>query len=328
LDQLGTTVITSYENNHFEDTVEEGNHLSYDDDSVSANQAPTSTGLEHTNMPDDGHDDQSTQDTSIPVEIAGVEASPFIRHSAWVIRKPERIIETHMLKAKGFHRVHLMIYEANIETNIEHFKPLNDNTGMNALSMTQHSMKKGLKIFGQRGVDTLINHLRQLDTRKVLDPVHGRLLSKEDRKTLNYLMFLKEKRTGIIKGRGCADGRKQQSLITKENASSPTVSLESLLLTCAIDAMERRYVAKTDIPGAFMHADMDELVHIRFEGTLAELLIRSNPSLYRKHVFIERGKPGLYAKLAKAIYGTLRAALLFWNNLTQTLINCGFELDL
>jgi hypothetical protein len=133
-------------------------------------------------------------------------------------------------------------------------------------------------------------------------------------------MFLKEKRTGIIKGGGCADRRKQQSLITKENASSPTVSLESLLLTCVIDAMERRYAATADIPGAFMHADMDELVHIRFEGTLAELLVRINPILYRKYVFIERGSLVLYAKLAKALYSTLRAALHFWNNLTQTLI--------
>jgi hypothetical protein len=153
------------------------------------------------------------------------------------------------------------------------------------------------------------------------------MLSKEDkRKTLNYLMFLKEKRTGIIKGRGCVDGRKQRSLITKENASSPTVSLESLLLTCVIDAMERKYVATTDIPGVFMHVDMDELVHIRFEGTLAEFLVRINPSLYRKYVFIERGSSVLYAKLAKALSGTLRAALLFWNNLTQTLISWGFEL--
>jgi hypothetical protein len=73
-----------------------------------------------------------------------------------------------------------------------------------------------------------------------------------------------------------------------------------------------------------MHADMDELVHIHFEGTLAELLVGINPSLYWKYVFIERGRPVLYAKLAKALYGTLRAALLFWNNLTQTIISWGF----
>jgi hypothetical protein len=53
---------------------------------------------------------------------------------------------------------------------------------MEAITMTQYSMKQGLKKFGQRGVDALITEIRQLDTRNVLDPVHGRLLSKEDKR--------------------------------------------------------------------------------------------------------------------------------------------------
>jgi hypothetical protein len=237
LDNLGTTVITSYENNHHEDTEEEENQISHDYDNINANQAPTPIDLEQNHMPESDHDDQSTQDISNPVEIVGVEVSPFICRSTRVIKKPERLIETHMLNAKGFHKLHLMIHGASIKPNIEQLKPLTDNTGMEAITMTQYSMKQGLKQFGQRDVDALITELRQIDTRKVMDPIHGRLLSKEDkRKRLNYLIFLKEKRTGIIKGRGCADGRNQQSLITKENTSSPTVSLESLLLTCVIDA--------------------------------------------------------------------------------------------
>jgi hypothetical protein len=57
-----------------------------------ANQAPTPTDLEQTHMPEADHDDQSTQDISNPVEIAGVEVSPFIRHPAQVIKKPKRLI--------------------------------------------------------------------------------------------------------------------------------------------------------------------------------------------------------------------------------------------
>jgi hypothetical protein len=77
---------------------------------------------------------------------------------------------------------------------------LTDNTGMDAIIMTQYSMKRGPKQFGQRDVNALITQLRQLDTRKVLDPVDGILFSNEDeRETRNYLMFLKEKRTGIIR---------------------------------------------------------------------------------------------------------------------------------
>jgi hypothetical protein len=45
--------------------------------------------------------------------------------------------------------------------------------------MTQYSMKQGIKQFVQKGVDALITELRQLDTRKIPDPVHGGLLSKK-----------------------------------------------------------------------------------------------------------------------------------------------------
>jgi hypothetical protein len=70
-------------------------------------------------------------------------------------------------------------------------------------------------------------------------------------------MFLKQKRCGKIKARGCADGQKQRAYTMKEEASAPTVAIESLLLTCVIDATEERDVATVDIPGAFMQADMD-----------------------------------------------------------------------
>jgi hypothetical protein len=61
LDNLGTTVITSYENNHHEDTDEEENQISHDDDNIHANQAPTPTDLEQNHIPEADHDDQSTQ---------------------------------------------------------------------------------------------------------------------------------------------------------------------------------------------------------------------------------------------------------------------------
>jgi hypothetical protein len=86
-DNLGTTVLTSYENNHHEDLEEEENQISHDEDIIQANQAPTPIDLEQTHMPEADHDDQSTQELTDPVEIAGVEVSPFIRCSTWVIKK-------------------------------------------------------------------------------------------------------------------------------------------------------------------------------------------------------------------------------------------------
>eukprot|EP00978_Attheya_sp_CCMP212_P018525 scaffold50786_cov35-Attheya_sp.AAC.3 len=62
-------------------------------------------------------------------------------------------------------------------------------------------------------------------------------------------MFLKKKSTGQIKGRRCADaGCKHHDYISKEDASSPTVTIESVMLCCVIDAKDRRDVATVDIP--------------------------------------------------------------------------------
>ena len=54
------------------------------------------------------------------------------------------------------------------------------------------------------------------------------------------------------------------------------------MMSCAIDDREDRHVAVTDIPGVFLHADMDEDVHMLVEGTIAELIVKLDPSLYRK----------------------------------------------
>lgn len=133
-------------------------------------------------------------------------------------------------------------------------------------------------------------------------------------------MFLKKKRNGIIKGRGCADGRKQRAYTTKEDASLPTVAIESVMLSCVIDTMEGRDVATVDIPGAFMQADMDNLVHMKLEGKMAELLVQIDLKFYQKYVHLENGKQVLYVELKKALYGTLKAALLFWRRLSQQLV--------
>ena len=51
-------------------------------------------------------------------------------------------------------------------------------------------------------------------------------------------MFLKEKRDVSIKGRAVAGGNKQCDYISKEDASSPMVATEAVLLSCIIDAEE------------------------------------------------------------------------------------------
>ena len=90
-------------------------------------------------------------------------------------------------------------------------------------------------------------------------------------------MFLKQKRSKRIKRRGCANGRPQQEYITKEESSSPTMSLYALMGSCIMDALDERKVITVDIPSAFLQGDWPQDVHlgyIMFEGILVEMICK------------------------------------------------------
>eukprot|EP00957_Ditylum_brightwellii_P028037 2117083-Ditylum_brightwellii.AAC.1 len=137
----------------------------------------------------------------------------------------------------------------------------------------QMSAKKGLKVFGDRGIAALEKELKQLIHREVMHPVDVKSLTRDQKiSALRYLMFLKEKRSGEVKGRGCTDRRKQWVYKTKDKTHAPTVSTEAIFITAIFDAMEGRDVAVIDIPGAFMQANINELIHVKLEGELVDLI--------------------------------------------------------
>ena len=198
---------------------------------------------------------------------------------------------------------------------------------VNHVIMTQYGVKKGLKLFGSRGTAAVKKELQQVHDRKVVKPVHPQELTREQRvRALAYLMFLKEKRTGEIKGRGCADGRKQRDWMNKEDTTSPTVSTQALILSCMIDAKENRDVATADIPGAFLQThDKTGSTHLRLEGPMVDILVEIDPDTYKPYVYADkRGRKYMYAECLKAIYGTLNAALMFWLKLSGDLERWGF----
>jgi hypothetical protein len=183
--------------------------------------------------------------------------------------------------------------------------------------LTQCNLKQGIKKFGDDGKAAVLVELQQLCDRDVMQPVNKYNLIPAERKgALRYLMFLKEKRCRTIKGRGCADGRSQQTHMTKEETSSPTVATEALILSCVIDATEHRDVATCDNPGAFMPSDMKGKVVMKLEGVMAEVILKIDPKRHAKYVEKENGKDVMYVILAKALCGTLQAAPLFWQNLS------------
>ena len=183
-------------------------------------------------------------------------------------------------------------------------------------------------MFGSDGLASVKSEMKQLHDRKVMRPRFKKELTYQQRaEALSYLMFLKRKRCGKIKARGCAEGRKQQGKIPPEDTTSPTMSTEAVFLTAMIDALEDHAVAVIDIPGAFMQADIDDEVIIRFKGKMTELLIEVDKVLYRPYAMMEHGKTVIYVDLLKALYGTLKAARLFWEKFTTTLTTLGFQIN-
>ena len=105
-----------------------------------------------------------------------------------------------------------------------------------------------------------------------------------------------------------------------------TVAIESVFITAAIDAKENRDVATVDLPGAFLHAKIEEVVMMEFKGKLAELMTLVVPQVYRKYITTDsKGRPVLYVKLQKALYGMLKSALLFYKKLLSELMSQGFQ---
>jgi hypothetical protein len=196
------------------------------------------------------------------------------------------------------------------------------------ISLTQCNPKQGIKKFGGDGKAAVLVELQQLHDRDVMQPVNKYNLTPAERKgALRCLMFLKEKRCGTIKGRGCADGRPQRARMTKEETSSPTVATEALVLSCVVDAAENHNVATCDIPGAFMQSDMKGKIVMKLEGVMAEVILKIDPKQHTKHVEKENGKDVTCVILAKALCGTLQAALLFWQNMSTELKKWGFEIN-
>jgi hypothetical protein len=54
------------------------------------------------------------------------------------------------------------------------------------------------------------------------------------------------------------------------------------MFSCTIDANEQQDVATSDIPGAFMQADMLGNLHVKLEGKIAELFSKNDPKSNNK----------------------------------------------
>jgi hypothetical protein len=160
-----------------------------------------------------------------------------------------------------------------------------------------------------------LDELRMFLTEEVFAHIKGPT-PEQKKRALRVHCFLTEKQDGTVKARAVADGRSQIRYLEGETYS-PTVKLESIMLSSLIDAMEHRYVATIDIKGAFLKAkvpDNMELV-VKMDGELAAAFAE----LYPEFKPDEQGV--LYLRCLKALYGHIEAARLFYDELNNSLIN-------
>lgn len=73
---------------------------------------------------------------------------------------------------------------------------------------------------------------------------------------------------------------------------------------------------------------MDEDVIMVLKGELADMMTQIAPEIYRKYITVDRkGTRILYVKLQKALYGLMRASLLFYRKLRKELEQYGFVIN-
>jgi hypothetical protein len=198
--------------------------------------------------------------------------------------------------------------------------------------MTQLSLKSGLKQWGDKAYAAVTSEMKQLHFRNTFKPKHWSELSKTQRQTvLESHMFLKEKRDGSLKGRTVAGGNKQRDYISKEDASSPTVATEAVLLSCIIDAEEGRDVAVIDIPNAFIQTrveDEGDMAIIKIRGVLVDILVKIAPDVYKSYITTDKkGTKQLLVQCQNALYGTMVASLLYYRKFTEILTSVGFKIN-
>ena len=111
-------------------------------------------------------------------------------------------------------------------------------------------------------------------------------------------------------------------------AISLTILQDSVMITAEIEANEKYDVVVIDLPGAFLHANMDEVYNISMLDKLAYIMVLVAPHIYRP--FVTYGKnieAILYITLQKGMYGFLRISFLFYLKLFLGLEVLGFRLN-
>ena len=97
------------------------------------------------------------------------------------------------------------------------------------------------------------------------------------------------------------NGKPTREWLSREESASPTASLEGLVITGVIDTHEGRDIMSSDIPNAFIQAELNrngkERIIMKITGVLVDILIKVAPNEYTGSVVMEKGQKVIYVEI-------------------------------
>ena len=104
----------------------------------------------------------------------------------------------------------------------------------------QHGLKTAIKKWGEPAEEAGMKELQQSHDRVSWTPIHwNKLTPEERRRAIESSINVKQKQTGELKGRNCADGGPMRATTKPEDTASPTAFLESIILMSVTDAHKK-----------------------------------------------------------------------------------------
>ncbi len=260
-------------------------------------------------------------DISPPPEPALVESAP--RQSGQECKATEKYVPSMSGKSYTYMQLGLLFLQ---DTQYKYLSKVL------AMVMTELSLKAALKQWGKDAKVAVEAEAKQLHWRTSFKPVHWKEVDKEKQKQILKLhVFVKKKHSGQIKARKVAGGNKQRDFISKENASSPTVATELVLLTYLVNVQENCDLAIVDILNTFIQTvveDNKDKVIMRIRGHMADILVKVAPKVYGPYVSTDKQERNQFlVECLNAVYGTMVASLLYYQKFTRSLKNQGCTIN-
>lgn len=151
-------------------------------------------------------------------------------------------------------------------------------------------INKGLKKFGKHASKAGSKEMQQLHDREAIKPVWFHTLMDEEREEIiDSLLLIEEKCNKDLKVRTVARGVQQKNFLKKEEVYSPMLNTTSIFIISRIEANENRVVRVHDVPNVFVQTDIDKKVVMKVKGKKAELLLKTDPKMYRKFAIEKKG---------------------------------------